>query len=303
MTGAHRPEGAIFPFAPQSPSVDVIIVNWNGGSSVAKAARSAVRFGGRAIVVDNGSSDDSIDQLREEAGVSIVEMGYNAGFARACNAGASISDRDFIFLLNPDAEIVSGRPNDIVAALDAFPAAGIVGPRIIDSAGESEPSVRRFPTVIDLVLYQIKLHPWAGRIPRLRHYFMIGFDDANPAYVEQVIGAALIIRRPDWEAIGGMDSGFFLLFEDVDFCKRSADRGLRAVHWPDLVVRHAGHGSFRRLRHLRLQRLWNRSLNRYARKHFGVAGRIAIASTIPLSLMLSVVLDLSRVTLTGRSDR
>jgi N-acetylglucosaminyl-diphospho-decaprenol L-rhamnosyltransferase len=297
------PEDSTIPSAPKSPSVDVIIVNWNGGPGVASAARSAVRFGGRAIVVDNGSSDGSIDQLREEPGVSIVEMGYNAGFARACNAGASSSDGDYIFLLNPDAEIVSGRPTDIVDALDAFPAAGIVGSRIIDSAGKSGPSVREFPTVTDLVLYQIKLHPWARRIPPLRRYFMIGFDDMKPAYVEQVIGAAMVVRRSDWEAVGGMDSGFFLLFEDVDFCKRLADRGLRAVHWPALVVRHVGHESFRRLGHLRLQRLWNRSLVRYARKHFGVAGTIAIASTIPLSLVLSLILDIGRLPLTGRSDR
>ncbi len=82
------------------PSVDVVIVNWNGGPSVAKAARSAVEFGGRAIIVDNDSIDGSLDPLRGELGISIIEMGYNAGFARACNAGASFSDGDYIFLLN-----------------------------------------------------------------------------------------------------------------------------------------------------------------------------------------------------------
>ncbi len=138
-----------------------------------------------------------------------------------------------------------------------FPGAGIVGPRIIDSDGVPESSVRGFPTVIDLVLYQLKLHRWAQRIPTLRRYFMIGFDDSQPAYVDQVIGAAMIVRRSDWDAIGGMDGGFFLLFEDVDVCKRLADRGHRAVHWPQMVVRHVGHESFRRLGHLRVQRLWN----------------------------------------------
>jgi N-acetylglucosaminyl-diphospho-decaprenol L-rhamnosyltransferase len=297
------PERSTIPSAAKSPLVDVVIVNWNGGSSVATAARSAVRFGGRAIVVDNGSIDGSIDQLRQMPGVSIVELGYNAGFARGCNAGAGSSDGDYIFLLNPDAEIVSGRPKDIIDALGAFPAAGVIGPRIIDSSGMSERSVRRFPTAIDMVLYQLKLHPWAGRIRPLRRYLMIGFDDSEPAYVDQVIGAAMVVRRADWEAIGGMDGGFFLLFEDVDFCKRLADRGLRAVHWPQIVVRHIGHESFRRLGHLRLQRVWNRSLVRYARKHLGMAGTIAIASTIPISLMLSLLLDIGRLPLTGRTDR
>lgn len=285
------------------PTVDVIIVNWNGGASVATAALSAVRFGGRAIVVDNGSVDGSIEQLRGEPGVTIVEMGWNAGFARACNAGASVSDGEFIFLLNPDAEIVAGRPSDVVDALETFADAGVIGPQIIDAEGAPERSVRRFPTVVALVLYQFKLHPWAGRIPPLRHYFMIGFDDTKPAYVDQVIGAALVARRSDWDAIGGMDGGFFLLFEDVDFCKRMADRGTRAVHWPNLVVRHVGHESFRRIGHLGLQRVWNRSLIRYARKHLGTAGTIALVWTIPISLLLSLLLDIGRLPLTGRSDR
>ncbi len=110
--------------ADTTPSVDVVIVNWNGGPSVARAARSAVEFGGRAIIVDNDSIDGSLDPLRGELGISIIEMGYNAGFARACNAGASFSDGDYIFLLNPDAEIVTGRPDDIVDALEAFPGRG-----------------------------------------------------------------------------------------------------------------------------------------------------------------------------------
>lgn len=294
--GAHiRPMAA--------PSVDTIIVNWNGGPGVIRAAQSAVRFGGHVIVVDNGSTDESLEPLRAEPGVSVIEMGYNAGFARACNAGAASSDGEYVFLLNPDAEILSGEPNDIACALDAFPQAAIVGPLVVDSFGDPERSVRRFPTVIDLVLYQGKLHPWARQIPPLRRYFMLGFDETVPTYVEQVIGAAMVVRRSEWEAVGGMDGGFFLLFEDVDLCKRLAERGRRAVHWPALVVQHVGHQSFRRISHLRLQRIWNRSLLRYSRKHFGIAGTIAIALTVPLSLVLSAILDLGRLPLTGRSVR
>jgi GT2 family glycosyltransferase len=297
------PEAAAVSSLPGDPSIDVIIVNWNGGPGVVSAARSAASFAGRAIVVDNGSNDDSVAQLRALGGVSVVEMGYNAGFARACNAGATSSDGEFIFLLNPDAEIVRGQPADIVDAFMAFPDGGVVGPRIIDSTGQPEPSVRGFPTVVAMVLYQLKLHPWARRLPPLRRYFMVGFDESEAAYVDQVIGAAMVVRRSDWLAIGGMDEGYFLLFEDVDLCRRLADRNLRAVHWPGLVVRHVGHGSFRRIGHLRLQRFWNRSLVRYSWKHLGLAGTVLIAATVPLSLVLSALLDLGRRPLTIRSHR
>ena len=284
-----------------SPSVDVVIVNWNGGDDILIAVRSAVRFGARTIVVDNGSTDHSVGLLRLEPNLTVVEMGYNAGFARACNAGAAAGRGEYVFLLNPDADIVSGDPSEIARAFGTDPVVAIVGPRILGAGGRSEPSVRAFPRTIDLLLYQVKLHRFASRLPPLRRYFMVGFDDSRPSYVDQVIGAAFIVRRSTWQAVGGMDDGFFLLFEDVDFAKRVADLGYKSLHWPGLVVRHVNHASFRRLRHVRLQRIWNRSLLRYARKHLGLAQAAMLALTVPISLTLSGILDISQVPLGGAS--
>lgn len=285
--------------ADDAPSVDAVIVNWNGGAATLAAVRSAAAFGARPIVVDNGSTDDSVGLLRREPDVTILEMGFNSGFARACNEGVAAGTGEYVFLLNPDASIVGGERRDIVSAFGSDPEVGIVGPRILDSSNRPTPSVRRFPRTVDLFLYQLKLHRWAARIAPLRRYFMVGFDDSRPARVDQVIGAALIARRSTWELVGGMDEGFFLLFEDVDFSRRLADRGWGSLHWPDLVVRHAGHASFRRIGHLRLQWLWNRSLLRYARKHLGAPAVGCLALSVPISLVLSTILDLTRQPMRG----
>ena len=94
--------------------IDAVIVNWNGGDGVLLAARSAVAFGARAIVVDNGSTDGSADRLERSLPEATVErMGRNAGFAAACNRGAALGGGEFIFLLNPDAAIVAGTPDDL----------------------------------------------------------------------------------------------------------------------------------------------------------------------------------------------
>ncbi len=273
-------------------SVDVVIVNWNGGAAVATAVESARRFGAHVFVVDNGSTDGS-DLLPADPEMTLVRMGYNAGFARASNAGARAGTGDYIFLLNPDAEILSGGIADIEDAFSSHEDAGVVGPRIVDGAGQSLPSVRRFPTTTALLLYQLKLHPWAGRFRALREYLMIGFDDARPAVVDQVIGAAFIVPRRLWDAFGGLDEGFFLLFEEVDLARRLASAGHPSVHWPNIVVRHEGHASFRRISHLRMQRVWNRSLIRYSSKHLGRLSTLALACTVPTTLVLSAILDLA----------
>jgi hypothetical protein len=221
-------------------------------------------------------------------------MGYNAGFARACNAGARAGTGQYVFLLNPDAEIVSGEVSDIDNAISYQADVGVVGPRVVDAADHSLPSVRRFPTATALLLYQLKLHPWARRFRPLREYLMIDFDDTRPTIVDQVIGAAFIVPRPLWEAFEGLDEGFFLLFEEVDLARRLASAGHPSLHWPGIVVRHEGHSSFRRISHLKMQRIWNKSVLRYSMKHLGWASTLGIACTIPATLSLSLILDLAQ---------
>ncbi len=273
-------------------TVDVVIVNWNGGAEVVAAARSALRFGAFVVVADNGSTDGSPERVeRELPEVAVVRMGRNSGFAAACNAGAAVGSSPFILLLNPDAEIVSGDPDQLLAAFGSPWHPTIVGPRTVGPDGSDQLSVRRLPTTTVLFLYQLKLRLLARYLPPLRRYFMLGFAGDRPRIVEQVIGAAFAMRRSDWHRFNGLDEGYFLLFEEVDLCRRVADAGGTALYWPDVVVRHLGGTSFRRLSHVRLQKIWNRSLLRYAKLHLGPGATALLALTAPIGLVVSAIRD------------
>lgn len=287
------------------PAVDVVIVNWNGGADVVDAARSATAFGGRPIVVDNGSTDGSAARVEVEVPSARVErLGYNAGFARACNVGAALGSAPLILLLNPDAAIVAGTVADLARAFDHPCRPVIVGPRTVGPDGRPERSVRRFPSLLTLLLYQLKLHPLARWIPPLRAYFMFEFVGSEATLVDQVIGAAFAIRREDWARFSGLDEGYFLLFEEVDLCRRVADAGGKTLYWPDVTVRHIGSTSFRRIPHVRLQVIWNASLLRYARLHLGPAAVLLLAATIPFGLVVAVVRDsVSRLTRPSKRGR
>ena len=278
--------------SPEGSGVDVVIVNWNGGDEVLAAARSAVDFGGRPIVVDNGSADGSLEAVeRALPEAQCIRLGRNAGFAAACNVGVAAARGEFVFLLNPDAEIIAGRRSDIVAAFAWDPEVRIVGPAVVNAAGELVPSARRFPSVASLTLYQLKLHRLARFVPPLRRYFMLDFDTARAGLVDQPIGAAFIMRRVDWEAVGGLDDRYFLWFEEVDLAKRVAAQGGRSLYWPDLVVRHVGGTSFARLRRTERQRIWNSSVDRYARSHFSQRGRRLLRATFPIASLLAAGLE------------
>jgi N-acetylglucosaminyl-diphospho-decaprenol L-rhamnosyltransferase len=276
----------------RDPEIDVVIVNWNGGEAVVESARSALAFGGRVIVVDNGSSDGSAERVEAALPEArVVRMGRNAGFAAACNRGAAEGDGEFIFLLNPDARIVAGTPSEVLRAFAHHPRPTIVGPRIEHDDGRLARSARRFPTAVSLVLYQLKLHRLARWIPPLRGYLMMDADFSRPMLVDQPMGAAFAMRRDDWDRFGGMDEAYFLWFEEVDLAKRVSDAGGAALYWPAISVRHTGGTSFSRLSARHRQRLWNRSAARYAEHHFSRRGAAAVRLTLPVATTLNWIAD------------
>jgi GT2 family glycosyltransferase len=293
VRGLTQPEVDVSGFAADpDPLVDVVIVNWNGGRDVVNAARSAVAFGGQPIVVDNGSVDGSAELVEAEVDAAVVvRLGRNTGFARACNVGAGHGSAPVIFLLNPDAEIVAGDARDLIRGFEHPSRPIIVGPRTVSLDGQPERSVRRFPTLVTLLLYQLKLHPLARWIPPLRAYFMFDFVASEATPVDQVIGAAFAMRREDWVRFKGLDEGYFLLFEEVDLSRRVADDGGKTIYWPDVTVRHISGTSFRRISRLRLQVIWNASLLRYARLHLGPAAVPLLVLTFPVGLAVAVVRD------------
>lgn len=269
-------------------TADIVIVNWNAGEALTAAAASAMAFGGTPIVVDNASSDGSIERLeRNLPEVHVIRNTHNAGFARACNIGAAAGSGELIVLLNPDAEIVKGSVADLEAAFEYHAGVAIVGPAIEGTDGSLRPSVRRFPTTASLCLYQLKLHPLARWIPSLRSYFMLDFRGTTPALVDQVMGAALVMKRADWARFGGMDESYFLWFEEVDLCKRVFDAGRSTLYWPNVVVRHIGAASFKQLPAGERQRHWNRSAARYADRHLPKPGAALVRATMPASRALN----------------
>jgi N-acetylglucosaminyl-diphospho-decaprenol L-rhamnosyltransferase len=120
-----------------------------------------------------------------------------------------------------------------------------------------------------------------------RRYRCVDLDPDQPADVEQPAGAFLMFRREVWETLGGFDEQFHpLWFEDVDFCRRAKDLGVRIRYVPEVVGRHRGGHSVAALNSECRELYWYASLLRYASKHFrsmgyrGVSGAVALGSVL-----------------------
>ncbi|HKL53341.1 MAG TPA: glycosyltransferase family 2 protein [Wenzhouxiangellaceae bacterium] len=254
--------------------VDVLVVNYNAGGWLARAlANIRPEHAGEPnlIVVDNGSTDDSLKPIQRPAEtgaavtgsshpITIDRAGRNTGFAAGVNRAAEHATREFLLILNPDCLIDPAAVARLIDELDHHPEAALVSGKVRDCHGkEQRGSRRRLPTPSRIVN---ELLPLGGP----------GIDTTNtPApenaiEIEAVSGACMLMRRNAFVAVGGMDEGYPLHFEDLDLFARLAEAG-QTLRWvPEVEVVHAGGQSSS---HRPVAVLWakHRGLWRYLNRH------------------------------------
>lgn len=270
-------------------SLSVIIVNWNVCDLLQRAIASVYaawdgRPGLEIIVVDNASHDDSVAVLRETfPNVQVIANTENRGFTGGNNQGLAAATGDFLLLLNPDTEIVGDALPRMVEYLRTHPGVGMLGPQLLNPDGSVQSSRRRFPTLPVLFLESTWLEKLAPR-KSLCHYYAKEQPDNLVQDVDWITGAAMLTRREVVAQVGGMDEGFFMYSEELDWCRRIREVGWRVVYFPEArVVHHEGKSSEQVVpaRHIYFQS----SKVRYARKYHGAA----IAATLRLWLLAQYV--------------
>lgn len=212
------------------PRISVVIPNWNGMEHLPlclAALESQTLTGFETVVVDNGSTDGSLQFIREEhPQVRVVELEGNLGFPAAVNAGIRASDSEYVVLLNNDTRAENGWLERLVSAMDETPAAGFGASKIL----RYDP-----PHPIDSVGDGYSLWKGGG-------YNVGAFESranySDRAWVFGACAAAAIYRRAMFDEIGGFDEDFFLNFEDVDLSMRAQLAGYRCLYVPDAVVYH-----------------------------------------------------------------
>jgi len=215
------------------------------------------------VVVDNASGDGTADLVRERfPRVSLIENTANRGFAAAVNQGARVARGRHLLLLNPDARPAPACVRTLVAALDARPEAGLAGPQLVNPDGSPQTSAWLAPSLQTLGFEALFLY---NLFPRSRlHGLRAGGPE--PAEVETASGACLLVGRPLFEELGGLDERFFLYFEDADLCVRARAVGREVLLVPAATAVHAlGGSAFQDRRGFLLR--FHESRQRFLRKH------------------------------------
>ncbi len=250
-------------------SVGIAIVSYNTSALLRDclASLQECTLATSTVVVDNGSHDDSVAVAQSFAGVAVLALGENIGFAAGTNRAIAHllllqPPPDFVLLLNPDTVVQPGAIETLVAFLLAHPRCGAVGPRLLNPDGTRQSAAFRFPT---LSMTALDLFPPGEALPgRLYNSWWHGRypQEAGdmPFPIDHPLGACILTRPEVLYDVGLLDAGFFMYAEEVEWCYRMRRAGWSIWQQPAAQVIHVGGASTRQVRAAMLVALYQSRL-------------------------------------------
>jgi len=260
------------------PLVSSIIISYNTREMTLRCLRTLegelAGIDAEVIVVDNASKDGSVEAIQTEfPGTRVIASTTNDGFGAANNRAMRQARGKYFLLLNSDAFPQTGAIGKQVEYLDKRPEAGVVGPRLLNEDGSLQRSCYRFPTPLQCWAENLWLSTLFPENSCLGDYRRWEHDSERN--VEWIVGACMLVRRKVVEQVGGFDEGFFMYAEETDWQRRMRDAGWRIAFTPTAEVVHLG-GASGAAEKARVNRNFFDSLDRYERKHHGLAGLVLL---------------------------
>ena len=252
--------------------LSIVIVNWNTRDVLAACLRSVVDnlAGLRAeiFVVDNASMDGSQAMVREQyPEVRLIENTENRGFAPANNQALRLARGHHVLLLNSDTLVLGDVLAQSVRYVEAHPAVGVMGCRVLNEDRSLQRTCLRYPSVFNMFLMtagvsNFKWPRFCGR----EH--MIHWRRDNEREVDVVSGCYMVVRRAALDQVGLLDESFFFCGEEADWCRRFRAAGWQLRFAPVGEIIHIGNVSGQRRGHRR-DIMLSEGLIRFLRKHEG----------------------------------
>ncbi len=212
------------------PKITLVVLTWNSHQFLRDCITSALQqdypdFS--ILLLDNGSTDGTVQLVREHfPTVQIVENHANLGFAAGNNVGLRQAKTPFVVLINPDVELAPNWLSQLIEPMVADPEIGVAGCKVYQPGGEVLQHAGGYITFPQA----LSGHYGLGGVDYGQH------DEIRD--VDYVIGAAIAIRREVIDSVGLLDEGFFLYYEDVDYCQRVRAAGYRVTYIPNAQLVH-----------------------------------------------------------------
>ncbi len=285
--------------------LSIVVVSWNRSDLTLSCMAAAESVADllpdqrvEIILVDNGSADDTVAQVRaHHPSVIVVPFDRNYGFARGANAGAARSAGQVILFLNTDAIVTADVCKSVLAHFARRPQTAIAGPQLLHADGRLQNSAHAFPSILDELIPSWLIDVMVpGRRPAKR---AVG---SRPRRVQAVQGAAFFVRRAVFESLGGFCEDYFFYLEETDFCWKARERGQWVELLPAQRVLHRAGSSSKEVVPVASRIEYHRSLYRFLRTRSGRFAQL-LAITVRMARGVLVVLGLSLCSFAGGEIR
>jgi N-acetylglucosaminyl-diphospho-decaprenol L-rhamnosyltransferase len=223
--------------------VSVVVVTLNAQPYLEHCLESVRGY--ETVVVDHGSTDGTLELVRERFPEARLVEQENRGLAAGWNRGMREASGRWFLILNADAWVVGDAVGRLIEFAEKHPRAAVVGPRLVNPDGTLQRSVRGFPTVWRLATEYLFLRKLAPRSRAVNAFYAARFDHASEREAEFLMGACMLVRREAVDEVGPLDEDFFLFSEETDWHFRFRAAGWQVLFFPGAEVVHvggAGHG-------------------------------------------------------------
>jgi len=252
-------------------NLSIITVTWNNEKQIERQMKSVIsgckNLEFEQIVMDNASTDKTVEILKSLSNVKVIANTENKGFSHANNQGVEISTGKYLLFLNPDMKVEEGSLDVIVEWLEKRKDVGIVSPKLVDENGKlnEDTKPRRFPRVWEQVALILKLsHIFPSMMDK---YLMKDFDGNENQEVDSVRGSFMLMRREVVEKLGfAFDPRYYIWYEDVDICREVKKMGLKVMYSPVITATDYVGQSFKKAESLWKQKNFTRSMLAYFQK-------------------------------------
>jgi hypothetical protein len=257
--------------------LSIIIVNYNTKNLTMECVASIIRYNKdisyEIIVVDNASSDGSVEMVKGKfPKVKIIANKNNLGFVKANNQAITRAEGEYIFLLNPDTILLDKNLKQLIDFMNDHPEIGACGPLVLNKDGTMQRQCKRsfqyFWTTVTYYSGLWKLFPgsmwWKKKFGK---YFLLDKPDDEICEVDQISGAAMIVRRGVLDNVGYMDEDYVMYWDETDWCFRIKKADWKVYYFPFVKIIHYG-GSGGSRQHV-FRNLWyfHRGACIFYRKH------------------------------------
>lgn len=285
-----------------TPELDVVIVNYNAGTTLRMCVESILASRGvrvRCIIIDNASVDSSVDfcQQYSQSEILLVENSQNVGFSVAVNQGMALSAGAWVMLLNPDTIVPVDSLGELLhIAQNTMGRLGALGCLVRNSDQSEQRGCRRdFPTPAKVLAHAFGLQ---YVFPALRFNHTGQPLPRDVQAVDAISGSCMLLNRQAYEDISGFDERYFLHFEDLDYCERLANKNWQVLFVPFVHIEHK-QGVSSTQAPIKVILYKHRSMLRYFYQHGGVQ-KVLLPVLAPF-VLLRVLIQIAQSCLKGRN--